>query len=133
LRDPWNALADRIEVLVTDPGEELKVTEAGRRRAAVIVERFQACYDLTSFSLTRAADGIITQLARLLTTERAEPGDLLMEVRAFLACAAPILIDVTAEAEARGVELTLDTGAETIDAFLLPRLPGSVRSDRSTR
>jgi methionyl-tRNA synthetase len=133
LRDPWNALADRIEALVTDPGEELKVTDAGRRRAAVIVERFQACYDLTSFSLTRAADGIITQLARLLTTERAEPGDLLMEVRTFLACAAPILIDVTAEAEARGVELTLDTGAETIDAFLLPRLPGSVRSDRSTR
>ncbi|WP_371784914.1 class I tRNA ligase family protein [Streptosporangium subroseum] len=133
LRDPWNALADRIDTLVTDPGEELKVTDAGRRRAAVIVERFQACYDLTSFSLTRAADGIITQLARLLTTERAEPGDLLMEVRTFLACAAPILIDVTAEAEARGVELTLDTDAETIDAFLLPRLPGSVRSDRSTR
>ncbi|MGJ6962060.1 class I tRNA ligase family protein [Streptosporangium sp. G11] len=127
LREPWNALADRLDALVTDPGEELKVTAAGRRRAAVVVERFRLCYDLTSFSLTRAADGIVTQLGRLLTAERDEPGDLLMEVRAFLACAAPILIDVAAEAEAAGVELTLDTSAETIDAFLLPRLPGSPR------
>lgn len=92
----------------------------------MIVE-FRLCYDLTSFSLTRAADGIVAQLGRLLTAERDEPGDLLIEVRAFLACAAPILIDVAAEAEAAGVELTLDTSAETIDAFSLPRLPGSPR------
>lgn len=127
LRGPWNALADRVEAAVAQPGEELKVTDDGRRRAAVIVERFRLCYDLTSFSLTRAADGIVTQLGRLLTAERAEPGDLLLEVRTLLACAAPILIDVAAEAEAAGVELTLGTGAETIDAFLLPRLPEDVR------
>ncbi|MFJ2031732.1 class I tRNA ligase family protein [Streptosporangium sp. NPDC087985] len=127
LRVPWNALATRIDELVTDPGEELKVTDDGRRRAAVVVERFRLCYDLPSFSLTRAADGIITQLGRLLETEHAEPGDLLLEVRTLLACAAPILIDVAAEAGERGVELTLETGAETITAFHLPRLPGSAR------
>ncbi|GGL14375.1 class I tRNA ligase family protein [Planomonospora parontospora] len=127
LRAPWNALADRIDALVTDPGEELPVTDEGRRRAAVMVERFRLCYDLPSFSLTRAADGIVTQLGRLLAAERAETGDLLLEARTLLACAAPILIDVAAEAETRGVKLTLETGAETVASFLLPRLPGSAR------
>lgn len=136
---PWNRLADalRSAVLDAEPGPQ-PVSDAGRTRAAVMAERFRGCYDLRSYSPARAAETLLIHLDRLVGAagSRTEPaGDLLLEARTLLAFAAPILIDVAAEARGAGVDLSADlradltTGAAStrIAPFVLPRLPGSAR------
>lgn len=132
LVEPWNALADALSLaqMGIDPAEALPTTAAGRQRAAVMLERFRACYDLSGFSLARAAETIVAQVDRLrLSAESADGrpeglGDLLVQTRTLLAGAAPILIDVTAAAGAACVDLSLNAApVSDIVPFPLRRLP----------
>jgi methionyl-tRNA synthetase len=111
---PWNRLAATMAKLTAEAGAEgepLPVSPEGPARAAVIVERFSLCLQLSSFSLSRAADLIVQNIARLgqiaeRTTQqeldgsalRVRLGDLYLQLRALISCAAPILIDLAAEA-----------------------------------
>jgi methionyl-tRNA synthetase len=128
LTGPWNALAEAVAWSRLDAAtdEALPTTEAGRRRSELMRERFHDCYAIDGFSMGRAADTVLTHLARIAEQARGgrlAGGDLLLQVRTLLSGAAPILVDVAAEAEAAGVDLRL-TGAapETIAPFDLPRL-----------
>jgi methionyl-tRNA synthetase len=132
LVEPWNALADTLSLarLGADPGEALPTTAAGRQRAAVMVRRFRSCYELSTFSLTRAAETVVAHLARLrAAAERADGrpttlGDLFLQTRALLAGAAPILIDVTDAARAAGVDVSLHAApVDEITPFPVRRLP----------
>jgi methionyl-tRNA synthetase len=143
LIDPWNRLADGLSLALVGmgvPGDTmapLPTTAAGRQRAAAMAQRFRLCYELSNFSMTRAAETVLNQLGRLRAMADAidgdrtgdgqvQPGDLLLEVRTLLAWAAPILIDVAERAAAAGVDLGL--AAETpmaVAAFVLPRLPNA--------
>jgi methionyl-tRNA synthetase len=145
LVEPWNALADALSLALigVDTTAPLPVSVAGRRRATVMLERFRLCYELPTFSLGRAAEAIGTHLGRLRSAaEKADGrangsrpkrlGDLLLEVRTLMACAAPILIDTAALARASGVDLRL--GAElpaAVAAFELHPLP-AVSGHRTT-
>lgn len=125
LVEPWNALAEVLAKRTADAGaSSCDVSAQARTRAATMVERFRGWYGLTGYSLTRAADGIVCQAGRLrrdAESTDARLGDLLLEARTLLACAAPILIDVAAEAAADGVPLAL---AEPLDVAIRPfRLP----------
>ncbi|TCO60681.1 class I tRNA ligase family protein [Actinocrispum wychmicini] len=102
LVEPWNELASLVS--------EHSLTAVGQRKAEAMTERFRACYELPAFSMSRAADTVVTQLARLVAEARTAPEDLLPQVRALLAGAAPILIDATADLDVR-------------TATRLPRLP----------
>ena len=150
LVEPWNRLAalSRLPVGI-GAGDALPTTEAGRHRATRMAERFQLCYELPTYSLGRAAGTVVGQLSRLrdaaearaagdrqgtpdqralepgdLDSRAGQLGDLLLEIRALLAGAAPILVDVADRASAAGVELrlTCDQPA-TIAAFELPTVP----------
>jgi methionyl-tRNA synthetase len=135
---PWNALVEQVDDLLALHGfAPLPVSEDGRRRAASMVQRFRLCYELPTFSLHRAADGIMVQLDRLHTEAaggQIPPGDLMLQVRTLLACASPILVDATA-----GLELSLRVedveAAIEVEPLRLPRLSprlvsGVVCSDR---
>jgi methionyl-tRNA synthetase len=135
LVEPWNGLVDELAVVLAgvDTRQPLLVTAAGRARASRILDRFRLCYELDTYSPSRAAETIVTQVARLRASAEAlssgltpvEPGDLLLEVRTLLACAAPILIDVAEQATADGVKLSLSTEhPDAVAAFRLPTLPG---------
>lgn len=126
---PWNELADHLSLAdVASGGSRLPVSAAARARAARMVERFAACYELAGYSLTRAADLIVVHLGRLLgrAVDGTPPGDLFHEVRALVAAASPILVDVAADlAASTGTELALARGTFDTDAitpFALPRL-----------
>jgi len=127
LVEPWHVLADALELatltgaLPTDG--PLPVTADGRRRAAAITERFAGCYRLPGFSIARAAETIAGQLARLAAAVEADglTGDLLAQLRALLAGAAPILIDAAEAAQAAGWELSTAPAAELVPVPL-PRL-----------
>lgn len=129
LVEPWNALADSLALAVAggDPGAELPTTPIGRGRAAALLARFRHNYDLPECSMSRAAESVAGQLARLLSVAaagRVAPGDLLLEVRTLLAGAAPILIDAAGRAAAAGVDLSLTAGSPAgVRPFELPRLP----------
>lgn len=127
LVEPWNALAEVISLLMAGrSGTTLPTTPAGRARAELVLSRLRDCYQLATYSVARAAETLVDQLARLRTMAEdgpAEPGDLLLEVRALLAGASPILIGVAEQAAAAGVELDLTAiPAEQVPAFELPRL-----------
>ncbi|MFD5027644.1 class I tRNA ligase family protein [Streptomyces sp. NPDC058373] len=133
LTGPWNLLADALDALAP-PGSAtpLPTTATGRARAAGIVERFRLTYEVESFSLGRTAEHLAVTVGRLAATAQETSGgtdghlagDLLLQVRALLACAAPLLVDTAAEAAAAGVELALDAvQPEKITPFALPRLP----------
>ncbi|WP_269436192.1 hypothetical protein [Saccharothrix sp. NRRL B-16348] len=136
---PWNDLAEAIALAMVgvDGTRALPTTEAGRWRAATVLKRFRLCYDLPGFSMGRAAETIVTQLGRLRALADSvdhrrngkaptQPGDLLLEARTLLACAAPILVDVAADVSAQGVDLAIgdDMPAE-IRPFRFPSLPGT--------
>ncbi|MFI9009189.1 class I tRNA ligase family protein [Actinosynnema sp. NPDC053489] len=136
---PWNELSEAIALAMVgvDGTRPLPTTEAGRWRAATVLKRFRLCYDLPGFSMGRAAETIVTQLGRLRSLADAvdhrrngeaptQPGDLLLEARTLLACAAPILVDVAADVSAQGVDLAIsdDMPAE-IRPFRFPSLPGT--------
>ncbi|MBY8852494.1 methionine--tRNA ligase, partial [Saccharothrix sp. MB29] len=120
LVEPWNELAEAVSLALVgvDASAPLRTTEDGRHRAAAMMERFRLCYELPNFSLGRAAETVITQLGRLRVLARSvdgrrnghspvSPGDLLLETRTLLACAAPILVDVADALLAEGVDLAL--------------------------
>jgi methionyl-tRNA synthetase len=141
LTGPWNRLADALARAVpAGPGTARPTSAEGRARAAGIVERFRLGYEVEAFSLGRTAERITGALTRLTSLAQAagdgtapggatRAGDLLLQVRALLACAAPLLIDTAAEAVAAGVDLALDTAPpEEITPFTLPRLPDAART-----
>ncbi|HET6208864.1 MAG TPA: class I tRNA ligase family protein [Jatrophihabitans sp.] len=137
LVQPWNALADAVSLLGMAGDQTLPTTPDGRRRATVLAGRIQACYQLSGFSIARAANTIADQLARLRAEADScrEPGDLLLQARTLLACAAPILIDLADQASADGLELRLADQPTSITAFELPRLayPSGAGQDSPTR
>lgn len=133
---PWDQLAEALNKLVEPNGrrEPLPVSDAARARAAAVQARFRICYELESYSLTRAADLIVQQVDRLLRTALAlDPAadstagavaDLFHELRALLGAASPILIDLAAaSAAAGGFALRLDDDASaepTVTPFTVP-------------
>jgi methionyl-tRNA synthetase len=132
---PWNRLAGILAAAAAaGPDGTLPVSAAGRARAAVMLERFDHCYELPGLSLHRAADLVLVQLDRLVrSTARLEgaragscaAGDLFLETRTLLAAAAPILIDVAEAARRSGVDLALNgdvTGVTGVEPFALPPL-----------
>lgn len=132
LVEPWNALADALSLALDgiDRARPLPTTEAGRGRCDAMLGRFRACYELPGFSMNRAAETVLVQLARLRAAaavgSRAQLGDLLLQTRMLLAGAAPMLVDIAGRARTAGVELNLTEPADAgvgIDAFELPRLP----------
>lgn len=135
---PWNRLAQALDAVApAGAGSPLPTTATGRDRAAAIIERFRLTYELDGFNLGRSAENVVATLDRLAAAAQ-EPrerddvlgaGDLLLQVRALLACAAPLLIDAAAEATAAGVDLALDAEQpEKITPFALPRLPRAARA-----
>jgi methionyl-tRNA synthetase len=91
--------------------------------------RFDAAYEFPSHSLTRAADTILVHVERLSrlaaalngveTSDHPEAwGDLFLEVKALLALAAPILIDLSSAARRAGGH----DGVLTADAFDVPQI-----------
>jgi methionyl-tRNA synthetase len=150
---PWNELAASLAKLTAEVGNTssddtgpLPVSPETPGYAAAMVERFRLCYELSSFSLSRAADLIVQNVERLrLHAERAlvgdlDPdalevrlGDLFLQLRALIACASPILIDLAGQAaEAGGFELRIS--AEKFDvthttAFAVPNLDLTVTTN----
>jgi methionyl-tRNA synthetase len=96
-----------------------------------MAHRFRLCYELDGFSLSRAADALVTHVARL-ERDAAEAscavdvGGVYHELGTLLTAGAPILVDL-AEAVRRqtGQALTF-TAAErpvsTVETFALPPL-----------
>lgn len=123
LVEPWNRVADKVDRF-TGRGP-LPVSERSRAAAARIVERFAACYELDRFSLTRAAETLTEQLGRLArwAVRPGEEGDFCHEVDVMLRCAAPILIDLAAEALPE-TRIPVGAGATTVLPVTLPRLTG---------
>ncbi|MER7783305.1 class I tRNA ligase family protein [Streptomyces albidoflavus] len=138
LTGPWQRLAEALDTLVpAGAATPLPTTAEGRARAAGVVARFRLGYELEAFSLGRSAELVAVTVERLATAAGparagADPhaaGDLLLQVRALLACAAPLLVDTAAKAAAAGVELALNAPQpEKITPFTLPRLPGAERA-----
>ncbi|WP_238014771.1 class I tRNA ligase family protein [Dactylosporangium sp. AC04546] len=131
---PWDRLAGLLDKLAADAGAgtaALPVSAAAADRAEAVAARFRLCYELATYSLTRAADLVVAQVARLLrragelagagrAATPQELGDLYHEVAVLLAGAAPILADAAA-----GRRLSLAEGAWTerrTQPFPLPRL-----------
>jgi methionyl-tRNA synthetase len=143
LVEPWNALASGVEEAVAVLDAEramLPVSAAGRDRAAVVVDRFATCYELSGYSLTRAADLVVQHTARLRDevselahgpaavdrdAARCRLGDLVGELRTLIAAASPVLIDLAnACALVGGLDGCLTDGVsrQVVRAFAVPRL-----------
>jgi|tagenome__1003787_1003787.scaffolds.fasta_scaffold20974407_3 methionyl-tRNA synthetase len=148
LVEPWNRLARILGKAVandSDTGTPLPVTDAGRALAATMAERFDIAYEMPSFCLSRSADNVLVQVERLSRRaayldgrplEEAPDawGDLFLEVNALLALAAPILVDLAAEARRAGAfDGVLTAGAFDVThvrPFTPPLLPAYLTSAR---
>ena len=135
---PWNELCSALAKLDVEVGETgpLPVSASARAQAAAVVARFSACYELDTFSLFRAADLIAVNVERLRhralaalaaapDERRARLGDLFLVLRALLAAAAPVLIDLADAARQAGAADGLAPGAFEVaetTAFAVPRL-----------
>ncbi|HEV2781551.1 MAG TPA: class I tRNA ligase family protein [Actinophytocola sp.] len=141
LVDPWNRLAGLLGKAVAEAGLDgatLPVSAGARRRARAMLDRFRACYELSGYSLNRAAILIVDQLDRLLrTAERLDRStmdverlaDLFFEVRALLTGASPILIDLAEASGPAGADRRFDldaSTASTVTPFALPLLDRTV-------
>ncbi|MGW4650153.1 class I tRNA ligase family protein [Kitasatospora sp. NPDC004289] len=123
---PWNRIVEKDAALA---GRTLPVSAASRRAADRITARFAAAYDTEGFSLNRAAETLAEQLGRLdrweVTERRA--GDFAHQVRTVLRCAAPVLVDLAAEAVAGGALDSLAVGGPDTTTEVtvrpLPRIP----------
>ncbi len=118
LIDPWNELAGILAKLTADTagdGEPLPVSPGTPALAAAIVNRFATCYELDSFSLSRAADLVVQHIERLRglarraldegldpDVRRLRVGDIFVQLRALISGASPILMDVAARAARAG-------------------------------
>ncbi len=139
LAAPWNRLAVVLAKVTAEAGAigaVLPVSDAARRRTEAMLARFRACYDLSGYSLTRAADLIVAQVQRLLRAAQdldgvpgvgtGALGDLFLEVRALVSGCAPILIDLAgAAADAGGFVCSLHPSAAAVTEsvpFALPML-----------
>ncbi|GIG59845.1 hypothetical protein Lfu02_42170 [Longispora fulva] len=113
---PWNRVADQANRWVGRG--PLPVSARSHRAAARMSERFAACYEVTGFSLNRAAETITDQLARLdrWPVTDADAGDFCFEVRSLLRAAAPVLIDLAAEVP------DVNADAASVTPVRLPRL-----------
>jgi len=141
LVEPWNRLAGTLGKAIANARRgdaPLPVSAAGRGRAAIMGDRFDLCYEMPGFSLNRVADTILIQISRLARHAAALDGlgidevpqawgDLFLEVKALLALAAPILIDLAAAArQAGGFDGILSTGSfdvAEVTPFTPPLLP----------
>jgi methionyl-tRNA synthetase len=107
LVEPWNRLAATLGKAVANASDNvpLPVSAAARSRAEAMRARFDTCYEMPGYSLNRSAETILIQISRLarhaarlvgrqLDEAPEEWGDLFLEVKALLALAAPILIDL---------------------------------------
>jgi methionyl-tRNA synthetase len=138
---PWNELAATLADVLSGVGDgaSLPVSDAGRGRAAALLARFDTTFEMPGYSLNRSADAILVQIGRLnriaarLRDRGAqhgseEWGDLFLEVRALLALASPILIDLgEAARQAGGFDGVLRPGAfdvAEVKPFAPPLLPG---------
>ena len=119
---PWNRVADEVNRWVGKG--PLPVSDRSRRGAARMAERFAASYELSGFSLNRAAETITDQLARLAGREvtGADAGDFCFEADRLLRGAAPILIDLAAEVLGAGAAPD-PAGVLAFTPATLPRLP----------
>jgi methionyl-tRNA synthetase len=126
-----------VSLLGMAEDQPLPTTPDGRHRATLLARRISACYQLAGFSISRAANTIADQLGRLRDEADSgqAPGDLLLQVRTLLACAAPILTDLAEQAGANGLDLSLADHPTSIAAFELPRLayPSGAGQDAPTR
>jgi methionyl-tRNA synthetase len=143
---PWNELAATLAKLTAEvgDGEPLPVSPETPARAAAMIARFSPCYELETFSLSRAADLIVQYTDRLRQhADRAQAanldpeavkvrlGDLFLQLRALISGAAPILIDLAART---GVELRMAPEAFDVScttAFPVPNLDLSKPSTES--
>jgi methionyl-tRNA synthetase len=113
---PWNQLAGILAKAVANAGDSsrLPVSDVARQRVALMLQRFDLGYEMPTFNLNRSADTVLIQIDRLRRQARAldgsgldeQPeawGDLFCEVKALLALASPILIDLAAAAGDAGV------------------------------
>jgi methionyl-tRNA synthetase len=133
LADPWHRLAALLGKSVAEAGVNgvaLPVSDAARARAAAVLSRFRVCYDLESYSLTRAATLIVDQLDRLSrSAPDAALGDVFCEVQALITGASPILIDLAETAShIGGFACRFDAApATTVTPFALPGFEQGVR------
>lgn len=118
---PWNRIARRMDQYVSRG--PLPVSVRSRMAAERIVARFAACYELEYFSLTRAAEALTEQLARLADWDVApgDEGDFCHEVDVVLRCAAPILVDLAEEVLDES-SIPAGIGPTTVTPVALPRL-----------
>jgi methionyl-tRNA synthetase len=140
LTGPWNQLAGTISKAVANASSlaALPVSAAARSRAEAMRARFDTCYEVPGYSLNRSAETILIQISRLArhaTRLDGQPieaapgpwGDLIHEVKALLALAAPILVDLGAAAQqAGGFSGVLGPGAfdtAAVTPFTPPLLP----------
>lgn len=141
LAEPWNRLAGTLGKAVANARRgdaPLPVSAAARGRAAAMLARFDTCYEMPGYSISRAAELILVQVSRLarhaarltgrgIDADAGAFGDLFSEVRALLALAAPILIDLGAAARrAGGFDGVLAPGAfevSEVRPFAPPLLP----------
>ncbi|TCO54082.1 class I tRNA ligase family protein [Actinocrispum wychmicini] len=114
LAGPWNRLAATLGKAVAnarDAQAPLPVSATARGRVTAMLARFDTTYEMPGYSLSRSAETVLVHIGRLagradaLAGQRVEAapeawGDLFFEVRALLAAASPILIDL---AEAAGL------------------------------
>ena len=141
LLGPWNRLAAALGKAVANSRRgdaPLPVSAAGRARCAAMLARFDSCYEMPWYSLNRSADTILIQVSRLdrraaslgdrgIDDEPGAWGEVFAEVRALLALAAPVLIDLGAAARrAGGFDGVLAPGAfgaAEVRPFAPPLLP----------
>lgn len=138
---PWNRLAGTLGKAVANAGGAeslLPVPAAARGRAAAMLATFDSTYEVPGYSMNRSADMILVQIERLgrhaaaldgrgIDDEPEAWGGLFLEVKALLALAAPILIDLSAAArQAGGFDGVLTAGAfdvPEVRPFTPPLLP----------
>jgi methionyl-tRNA synthetase len=139
---PWHELSVTMAKLTAEvggDGQVLPVPAQARSQAAVMTARFALCFELASFSLSRAADLVVQHVERLRALAervaagglagdalRVEVGGLFLQLRALVGCVSPILVDLAARAgEAGG--FTPSMTADSLDrtdttAFAVPTL-----------
>ncbi len=143
LTGPWNRLAGTLGKAVANASSDapLPVSAAARSRVAALLARFDTGYEMPGYSLTRSAETVLVQIERLarraaaldggdLDADASAWGDLFLEVKALLAAASPILVDLAAAArQGDGTGWTLSTGAfdlTEIHPFTPPLLPAGL-------